>query len=68
MCVNCGFSIDEKICVLGDKNGPYFEHTKKWDNSDIIINEPKQSYYNNNLNYRRYYGNNQGRRKTHHVF
>ena len=73
ICKNCGYCIDEYgngRCLSGDVNGPFFESCNSWNNSDnMIINEPIKSYYTyQEPNYRRYYGNNQGRRSRHHVF
>jgi hypothetical protein len=73
MCHNCVYCTDEYgngKSVSGDTNGPFFESCNSWNNTNnIIIDEPIKSYYTyQEPNYRRYYGNNQGRRQRHHVF
>ena len=72
-CNNCGYCNDEYgngRCVSGDKNGPYFDSCNSWNNIyNMVIEQPFNSYYTyQEPNYRRYYGNNQGRRRGHHVF
>ena len=72
-CSNCGYCMDDhgnEKCVSGDINGQYFDSCNSWNNSNnMLIDEPINSYYTyQEPNYRRYYGNNQGRRSRHHVF
>ena len=72
-CDNCGYCIDEydnERCVSGDNNGPYFDKCYSWNNSEnMIIEQPFTSHYTySEPNYRRYYGNNQGRRIRHRLF
>jgi len=66
MCNNCVFCVESGTCVSGDVNGPYFDSCNNTYNN--IINEPINSYFTyQEPNYRRYYGNNQGRRQSHHM-
>ena len=74
ICKNCGYCIDEYgngKCVSGDNTGPYFGMCNSWNNNDnmLIDDIPIKSYYTfQGSQYRRYYGNNQGRRVRHHVY
>ena len=73
VCNNCGYCMDEYgngRCVSGDQSGPFFESCNLWNNSyNVIMDQPVDSYFTyQEPNYRRYYGNNQGRRRNHRVY